>query len=255
MPGSAPPAPAAGQPPERRASAGKRESRASARRKGSAARAPSGRRGGRAREAPGPPPPSQPPSPPGLSARRRAPTGWSWGAGSGRAAGRHWLLVRASAQSTRPLAPLRPRFPLQPRRRRAAPSRYPGNRQRTLLLRQLSEASSQPSLGPLRSPRQLLPARLNHQPFPRHSGNCRQTRRPFDTVSLLLQASPPRPARPSPPAPPGSSVHLWAPRGHCSHPGGGPSSGLCLWHRLRALRALLRGTVQLFKMQAMSLPC
>ncbi|XP_054936463.1 uncharacterized protein [Physeter macrocephalus] len=77
---------------------------------------------------------------------------------------------------------------LQQRRRKTAPSRYPGNRQRTLSPRQLFEASRQPSPGPLRSPRQPLPIPVNHQPFLRHPGNGHQTHRPTGHTVLILHA-------------------------------------------------------------------
>lgn len=71
-------------------------------------------------------------------------------------------------------------------------SRYHGNRQRTPSPWQLSWASRQSSPGPLWSPRQPVPVLVNHQPFPRHSGNCRQTHRPLDTLSCSCpQASSP----------------------------------------------------------------
>ena len=89
---------------------------------------------------------------------------------------------------------------------------------------QLSEASRQPSPGPLQSPRQPLPVPVNHQPFPHHPGNRRQTHRPLDTPpSSCPQASSAQTSTPGSevagsPSPP---AHLLDPKGHCSHPGRG----------------------------------
>lgn len=145
--------------------------------------------------------------------------------------------------------------------------------------RQLSEASCQPSPGPLQSPRQPLPVPVNHQPSPRHPGNRRQTHRPMDTTSSSCpQASWPQAPRsrgPLPLRPISSPLGGTAPTlagvvgapGRVGRWGSRLPSGLrgrpvlrlciapCLSPRSLSCMGLSSHNRELFKMQAMSLPC
>lgn len=169
-------------------------------------------------------------------------------AGFDQVASRYWLTRQNFTQSTRslPSPPPRPSPAcLFGGGRRLLVSlatvrgpRRPGNGTRP-------PVSSRP--GPLRSPRQPLPVRVTHRPFPRHPGNLRRSHllapvgghlRPGPRCLGLLR--PIAGLRGGPCSHPGRVFWHWSPsRAACLH----SCVGLSVYHR------------ELFRMQAMSLPC